>query len=74
MIAAIIRRDCARGWAGGAAAMPVIFVLMVATLVPLLQSEIVEPLIEAVTALRAQSRSTRCWFSACCRYLAGSCR
>jgi len=34
MIAAIIRRDCARGWAGGAAAMPVIFVLMVATLVP----------------------------------------
>lgn len=34
MIGAIIRRDCARGWAGGAAAMPVIFVLMVATLVP----------------------------------------
>ncbi|MET0239960.1 MAG: heme exporter protein CcmB [Sphingobium sp.] len=34
MILAIIRRDCARSWAGGAAAMPVIFVLMVATLVP----------------------------------------
>lgn len=34
MIGAIIRRDCARGWAGGAAAMPVIFLLMVATLVP----------------------------------------
>jgi heme exporter protein B len=34
MIGAIIRRDCARSWAGGAVAMPVIFVLMVATLVP----------------------------------------
>lgn len=34
MIGAIIRRDCTRSWAGGAAAMPVIFVLMVATLVP----------------------------------------
>ncbi|HEX7856682.1 MAG TPA: heme exporter protein CcmB [Sphingobium sp.] len=34
MIGAIIRRDCARSWTGGAVAMPVIFVLMVATLVP----------------------------------------
>lgn len=34
MIAAIIRRDCARSWAGGAVAMPVIFILMVATLIP----------------------------------------
>lgn len=34
MIGAIIRRDCARSWAGGAVAMPVIFVAMVATLVP----------------------------------------
>lgn len=34
MIGAIIRRDCVRSWGGGAAAMPVIFVLMVATLVP----------------------------------------
>lgn len=34
MIGAIIRRDCARGWAGGSAAMPVVFVLLVATLIP----------------------------------------
>ncbi len=34
MIAAIIRRDCARSWAGGSAAMPIIFVVMVAALVP----------------------------------------
>ncbi|MET0363240.1 MAG: heme exporter protein CcmB [Sphingobium sp.] len=34
MIGAIIRRDCARSWTGGAVVMPVIFVMMVATLVP----------------------------------------
>ncbi|MFT3966995.1 MAG: heme exporter protein CcmB [Sphingobium sp.] len=34
MIGAIIGRDCARSWSGGAVAMPVIFVAMVATLVP----------------------------------------
>ncbi len=34
MIAALILRDCRRSWASGAAAMPVIFVLLVATLVP----------------------------------------
>ncbi|HEX7873953.1 MAG TPA: heme exporter protein CcmB [Sphingobium sp.] len=34
MIRAIIRRDCMRSWTGGAVAMPVIFVMMVATLVP----------------------------------------
>lgn len=34
MIRAIILRDCARTWSSGAFAMPVIFVLLVATLVP----------------------------------------
>ncbi|MCE7798786.1 heme exporter protein CcmB [Sphingobium sufflavum] len=34
MIAAIIRRDCARSWTGGSVVIPVIFVLMVATLIP----------------------------------------
>lgn len=34
MLSRIILRDCARGWAGGAAAMPLLFVLLVATLVP----------------------------------------
>jgi heme exporter protein B len=34
MIGAIILRDCARNWTSRSAAMPVIFVLLVATLVP----------------------------------------
>lgn len=34
MIRALILRDCARCWTGGMVVMPVIFVLMVATLVP----------------------------------------
>lgn len=34
MIGRLILRDCARGWASGAVAMPVAFVILVATLVP----------------------------------------
>jgi len=34
MIGAIIWRDCGRSWSHGAAAMPVVFVLLVSTLVP----------------------------------------
>ncbi|MET0362009.1 MAG: heme exporter protein CcmB [Sphingobium sp.] len=34
MIGAIIRRDCAKSWGGGAVAIPVIFVALVATLLP----------------------------------------
>lgn len=34
MIGKVILRDCRRSWAGGAAAMPIVFVLLVATLVP----------------------------------------
>lgn len=34
MIGTIIRRDCGRNWSSGAVAMPVLFVLLVATLVP----------------------------------------
>lgn len=34
MIGALIRRDCARSWSGGAVVMPVIFLLLVATLIP----------------------------------------